>query len=422
MNTKIAISFLVLKLFFNCGILHAQLVYNNGALIAVKTGATVIIKTNSLRNASGTVDNAGTIHVEGSFTNDGTANEGATNGYYKIQNDWINNGTYNPASGKVELYGVNQIIGGSSITNFSTLTLSGSGIKTLNINANVNTLLELNDRELATNSNIITIVNTNLNAITRTTGFVSSVNTGRLARAMSSTGAYLFPVGSSIGVPRYRPVTISPGNVLLHQYEVRLANVDATLEGYDRNVRASQLCEINPNYYHLINRTSGNSAADVTFFYDPITDGTWATVAHWQNLPQWQNTGLSTPGSSPPFNTLTLAGWNDFTLPAFALANLGPDATITGAVTICQGQSATITFTGTPNAVVNFNINGSGFFNITLNALGQATINTGVLAGTTVFNLLNAYLPATPLCVQNFSTSATVTVIANPATGPIFHD
>jgi hypothetical protein len=180
--------FFLIYLVFNNFLLHAQLVYNNGATIAIKTGATVIVRTGSVTNFTGLIDNAGTLQIEGNFTNAATANGGGANGVYKIQNNWINNGTFNANNSQVELYGVNQFISGTSITDFYQLTLTGTGIKTQTVDARVLNLLELNDRELATENFKMTILSTNVNAITRTTGFVSSLGNGRLSRLMASTG------------------------------------------------------------------------------------------------------------------------------------------------------------------------------------------------------------------------------------------
>ena len=283
-------------------------------------------------------------------------------------------------------------------------------------------MLELNDRELATDNFKMTILSTNVNAITRTTGFVSSLGNGRLSRLMASTGIYNFPVGSSIGVSRYRPLNITPSSNAPQQYDVRLANVDANVEGFNRNTRAADICEINPNYFLHINRINGSTPVDLNFFYDPLSDGTWVSVAHWQNLPEWQNTSPITAGVSAPFNTLTILSWNDFSFSPFALVNLGPDATINGTTTFCAGASTIITFTGTPNAVISYNINGGSTQTITLNAFGNATLNTGNLFATTVFNLVSAVLPATPSCVHPFTTQVTVTVTPNPSVSPVYHD
>lgn len=415
---------LVILMFLGCKLdkLYAQLVFNNGATIAIKTGATVMVKTGSVTNFAGTIDNAGTLNVEGTFTNQANANGGGANGIYKIQNDWINNGSFIANNSQVELYGVNQNISGSSITDFYTLTLTGTGIKLQTIDARVLNLLELNDRELATDNFKMTVLNTNVNAITRTTGFVSSLGNGRLSRLMASTGTYLFPVGSSLGVNRYRPINITPTNSTSQQFDVRLANVDANTEAFDRNNKASNICEINPNYFHHINRISGAAPVDLSFFYDPIGDGTWVSVGHWQNIPQWQNTNPVVAGTAGLFNTITILGWNDFSYSPFALVNLGPDANISGTTSFCSGTSGTIFFTGTPNAVISFNINGGATQTITLNALGNATLSTGPLVSTTQYNLLSAVMPATPTCLQFFTSQAVITVFPIPSTSPLYHD
>ena len=400
----------------------AQLVFNNGATIAIKNGANVIVKTGSVNNAAGTIDNAGLFTIEGDFTNGANANGGASNGIYRIQNNWINNGTFIADLSQVELYGANQLITGSSVTDFYQLTLTGTSIKTQTIDARVINLLELNDRELATDNFKMFILNNNINAITRTTGFVSSLGNGRLSRLMASTGTYLFPVGSSVGVNRYRPLTIKPSNAAVQQYEVRLANLDPNVETFNRNNKAADICEVNANYFHHINRTTGSTPVELGFFYDPLSDGNWAGIGHWQNIPQWQNTGPVIPGVSAPFNTLTIAAWSDFTFSPFALVNLGPNASISGNTTFCAGASTTITFSGTPNAVITYNINGGATLSMALDASGNATINTGSLITTTTFNLLSAYMPATPACIHNFTSQVIVTVTPNPLTSPVFHD
>ncbi len=407
---------------FNNSNLWAQLVYNNGATIAIKNGATVIVKTGSATNFAGTIDNAGLFQIEGDFTNVANANGGGANGVYKVQNNWVNNGTFVPNNSQVELYGTNQLITGSSVTDFYILSLTGTGIKSQTIDARVNNLLELNDRELATANFKMTILNTNVNAITRTSGFVSSLGNGRLSRLMASTGIYLFPVGSSLGISRYRPLTITPTNAAPQQYDVRLANVDANIESFNRNNKTAAICEINPNYFHHINRISGLTPVSLNFFYDPVTDGNWASIGHWQNIPQWQNTGTVIAGVAAPFNTLSVLSWNDFTYSPFSLVNLGPNATISGAATFCAGTSGSIIFTGTPNAVITYNINGGSALTLTLDAAGNAILNTGVLASTAVYNLISAVLPTNPSCVHFFTSQVTLTVNPIPLISPLYHD
>ncbi len=401
---------------------NAQVFFNNGAPISIQSGAVVMLKTTTLNNYSGSFQNAGITTIEGNFINEATANGGGSNGQYYIQGDWINNGTFISDYTQVTLYGGNQLISGSSNTDFYHLTLSGTGIKTQTINTSVNFQLDLNDCELATDVNILNITNTNPNAITRTSGFVSSLGIGRLSRIMNTPSSYLFPVGSSVGLTRYRPIAITPSDNSTQQYNVRMANTDATSEGFDRSIKAATICLVNPNYFHYIDQINGSSPVTLQFYYDPLVDGNWGTVGHWQNTPEWQNTGPATSAIISPFTELTLSGWNDFSYPPFALINIGPWANISGNASFCQGASTLITFTGTPGATITYTVNGGSPQTLILDASGNAVINTGMLNATQVYQLLNAYMAATPLCVSNYSIQATITVTAVPSTTPVLHD
>jgi large repetitive protein len=88
--------------------------------------------------------------------------------------------------------------------------------------------------------------------------------------------------------------------------------------------------------------------------------------------------------------------------------NPKPTATISGATTICSGQTATINFTGTPNAVINFS-GGS----VTLDGTGTATYITPVLTATTNYALIDVTNPITN-CSSVFTDSVTVTVLQLP--------
>jgi gliding motility-associated-like protein len=306
------------------GIVSAQLVVNNGALVAIKSGAQVIVKTGAVNNSSGTIDNAGTFIIEDYFENNDLANGGADKGVYRVQGDWINNATFTADSGQVALYGGNQLITGTAVTEFHNLTLTGTGVKTQTIDARVNSFLELNDRELATDGNKMFVLNPFVNAVTRSTGFVSSTGNGRLVREINTADDYLFPVGSSTGTARYRPITITPNNNDANTFEVRMANVDATTESFDRSVRENDICEINPNYYHLIGRPQGTDPVQVITYFE-TTETNWSQVVHWQNVPQWELTSPIVAGNSGGFRTLTITAWNDFTLQPFAFSIPSPN-------------------------------------------------------------------------------------------------
>jgi hypothetical protein len=84
-----------------------------------------------------------------------------------------------------------------------------------------------------------------------------------------------------------------------------------------------------------------------------------------------------------------------------------PDATISGSTQLCSGQSTTIAFNGNPNAVVTYNVNNGANQNITLNASGNGSINTGALSNNTAYNLVSVAVGA---CSSTIGTSAIVNV------------
>jgi hypothetical protein len=91
-----------------------------------------------------------------------------------------------------------------------------------------------------------------------------------------------------------------------------------------------------------------------------------------------------------------------------------PTVTIAANATICSGESATITFTGTPNAIVTYTVNGGSNQTIVLNASGIAIITT-TYATTTTFALVSVASSGTPSCSQPQTGSVTITVIPPPA-------
>ncbi|MFN3752418.1 choice-of-anchor L domain-containing protein, partial [Flavobacterium sp.] len=92
------------------------------------------------------------------------------------------------------------------------------------------------------------------------------------------------------------------------------------------------------------------------------------------------------------------------------IVNPIPSATISiTPVVICANESSTVTFTGTPNAVVTYNIDGNPNQTIALNAAGSATITLSSLTASLTYNLVSVQIPTTT-CSQLLTGSASVTV------------
>jgi gliding motility-associated-like protein len=94
---------------------------------------------------------------------------------------------------------------------------------------------------------------------------------------------------------------------------------------------------------------------------------------------------------------------------AVVTVNALPTATISGTTSICRGTTAVITFTGTPNAVVTYTINGGTNQTITLNATGTASITTSTLTANSTYALVSV-ASGTTTCNQTQTGLAIITI------------
>jgi gliding motility-associated-like protein len=170
------------------------------------------------------------------------------------------------------------------------------------------------------NDNTVFVTNSTISAVQRTNGFVSSLENGGLLRYTRSDSAYLFPVGSSLGVSRYRPIEMQPSSSNLNRFKVRFANTDPSTEGFDRNRKFHLVCEVNPAWYHRIWRISGTDSASIKIFYDSAADGTWNDMVHWQIMPEWRSMPKSLQMTGTPLSYMQRINWSNFSYPAYALA------------------------------------------------------------------------------------------------------
>jgi gliding motility-associated-like protein len=340
--------------------LGQALLNNAGSNIYLLPGAFMIVKTNSVHNQNGTIENGGQLVIEGNILNDANliGSTSSPTGFYRVQGDWINNATVTSNQDTVELYGDNQQITGTTSTAFNNLILSGNNtaIKTQTVDAHVAGFLDLKDVELATQNKNMVVLNPAVNAIRYSLlssdyGFVSSLDTGKLIRHTNTISSYYYPLGTptSTGTPfYYRPLEIKPTNTIANAYGARLAK-DPTAETYNVNTLDNILCKVNPLYYHRINHPEGTNPADVKFLFDAAIDNRWTDVGHWETN-RWNYTNAAVASTSGGFNTLEIKNWNDYDPQPFALASkkftvdAGPDQIL------FAGQSANLNPTiGTSN-------------------------------------------------------------------------
>lgn len=376
---------------------YAQVpVMNNGTSIANST----VVKVNGhfYHQNNGNMVNSGNIHITGDWTNNNSANPVFTTG----------------PDGWIRLVGDTQTIGGSTMTHFNNLELSGTGTKQLNnVNVEIEDTLALNDRNFSAGNNTVLVKNTNMGAVTRantiTGGFVSSANDGGLSRNTASTQTYSFPVGSSAGTIRYRPIDLTPNSSSANTFKVRMANVNPTNENYDASLKQDTLCGVNSDFYHRIYQTTGNSSADIRIYFDSAADGNYQTIAHWQGTPQrWENTNNNIFTSGSPLSYLTKTGWGDFATYPFALAKLSPVASITTNA-VCRGNSAIFT---APVGFVNYKffVNGISQGIASSNSFSPSNLKNGDVVGVLLYDIIscrsdtgftNAVINANPVIITS---------------------
>jgi gliding motility-associated-like protein len=318
---------------------NAQVLFNNGAQIAITDNAPVIVNgaVENAAGATGILKNKGDFHIEGDFKNTSGVADGFASGLgnYRVKGDWINDATFTADQSKVYLAGNNQLITGSSVTTFYDLIAQNAAtVKTQRgVDANVSNTLTLNGNELATEGNKLTIQNADPAAIVLngTDPFVSSTGAGRLVRNTNSTSSYLFPTGwhGTDATLRIREVAIAPSAATQSSYSVRMArnnndDFTTTTDGFDINTKSTNVQDVNNKYYHLIGSTEETLVnADLTVFYDPSVDGTFSSLGRWQNVPHWEDLVATSSNASPRLK-MTKPSWVPTKDESHALLNPKP--------------------------------------------------------------------------------------------------
>ncbi len=307
------------------GAARGQQVFFNGASVHVEPGAQ--------------------IYVQGGLTNQGSG-QITSNGTITLTGDWENNASNNVFTpgdtGVVVLDGAAQTVQGTSPTHFARLVLNNNAVKTLNLNAVVTDHLDIDSCELALGNDTLHLTNPAANALSVSpVGFVSNSLNGALVRSTNSTGTYLYPMGSTVGTPRYRPVNIAPANANANDFSVGFVNSDPNNDGFLTSNAQAPACWVNDQWYHHIGQLTGSSNADVTIAFDDQLDTVFTGIANYTSN-NWTDQGNANLVSnvSPQLSTLT-ANVTAFTDLPFGLTinTIPSNITPMSSTTICQGDS-----------------------------------------------------------------------------------
>ncbi|HEY0668244.1 MAG TPA: gliding motility-associated C-terminal domain-containing protein [Sphingobacteriaceae bacterium] len=253
---------------------HGQVI-NAGEKIFIGAGASVFVPE-TFKSTSGLVLNNGLLTVKG---------------------DWYNqdaNGKVfdSRSTGKVMLFGDNQVIAGTGVTAFPDLELGGTGVKSLDQSAEVSGSLVLNDKEFVLKSNDLSVTNTGAGAITRTTGFINTDLGGSLIRATNAAAGYVFPFGSSASA-RYSPIVIEPKATSANSFAATLYNNSPTINGFDVNNKRPDIQSVFDRYFYLIDQVSGTDQVNIKF-YTSASDGDVKQLVSWGSAATWEKATPST--------------------------------------------------------------------------------------------------------------------------------
>ncbi len=383
MNIHSPIKGLTLFLAFSIGLVESitaqvdPLISNNGAMFFINGGindSAIVWVDGGVNNNDSLMVNLGKFIIHGDFVNNATCGGDGSfplqlpgnNGLFEIYGDWENNGTYRAGQGKVRFMATDSIQG-TSVTRFHDVDLIGD-IRRIqdNVNSEIDATgtLNLNKAEWATDFDTLWVFNTSTGAIQRQTpcdtcGYVSSLQDGNLARATAQSVSYLFPTGSGLNVSpnqfeRYRPVQITPETNAPDWYHVRFVNRVPTINGLPVPNVSSDICFVNPWWYHRVNQTGGaNATAEVALYSSPWQgDEDYNGMANWSTANNiWENMGNTASAVTNNFwKTVVRYAWNDFQSyqdDAYIMSyNVPLEPVVTGDTALCASIESTYTVPG----------------------------------------------------------------------------
>ncbi|MBI1286835.1 MAG: T9SS type B sorting domain-containing protein [Flavobacteriales bacterium] len=364
-------------------LVHAQaepdpLVFNNGAMFFINGGindSAVVWVDGTFTNNDSTLVNLGKLIVKNDFINNAQCGGDNTfplqipgnNGMFDVYGDWENNGIFYAGTGKVRFFANDTIDGdsiqGVSITRFHDVELMAHNRRvqdSIDTEIDPSGTINLHRGEWATDVNILWVFNPAVGAVQRnancdTCGFVSSLDNGNLARAVAQNTNYLFPTGSRLNVSpnqikRYRPVIIKPQTNAVDTFHVRFVNRNATINGLPVTNLDTNLCYVNPWWYHRINKDNGGvAAAEIDIRsnpFAPLIDEDYNTMANWSTSNAvWEDLINTASGVVNFYPQVGVYNYSDFaTYPedAYILGfRVPPAPEVTGDTALCANVPTT---------------------------------------------------------------------------------
>ena len=348
---SLVILFLTL-LFMQPESLVAQVISNTGAVISVTSG--IVVETKDIENNTGTLDNNGTLNMEGYFFN-GKITSG--NGLYNLKGNWTDNGSFSPDTSTVTLHGTtNQtIFNNSSGETFYILTIDNPGIVTQITAAPGSTLGVLNNLNI--NTGTLRLDQTTLNL---TVGGRATIAGGLIFNGMTAQTTTIADILSGAG-----SIDMSGGSL-------------------------SHLLNLGGATNNIGSFITGASSSTVNY-NGTISTQTVFPALNYRNL-TISNSGIKTlQGNSNVALTLNVSG-GTFDLGTNATTmNVYGNTSVNGSISFNGTTTKTVSLTGNLSGTGGIDMSGGGLSHI-LNLTGS-TNNIGSYSsgsGSTVNYIRNA--------------------------------
>ncbi len=338
-------------------ITYGQIV--NNATITNAAGVYIVCGTDFKNDVNGTVNNNGSIKLNGNFTNNLLFNSGA--------------------SSNVILNGAAQNIGGSAPTTFNNLVVDGTGNKTLLVNTSVANSLTMNSNKvLLSNYNLNLLQNATI-ANSNNTKYIVTNGSGNLVKqSVPLSTDFVFPVGNSVS--SYKPAVIKNTGTL-DDFYVRVES------GLNPTTGIDNYCV--QHTWIVSEGTAGGSNATLSLGWNTADEGSLfvdTAALIWQNVGGTWTPISGNPGADPNIPATDwyyqASGITNFAAANshFAVVSLSPPL-ITNQpsnATVCEGNSTSFSITASGMGIITYQwqINcGSGWSDLSNNATYSGVIS-----------------------------------------------
>jgi hypothetical protein len=296
--------------------------------IVSNTAATNCVSANS--NPPSINPSAGTFAASNVYIGSDLTLTQANGSTFNVSGNFINNGTFTPGTGTVNMNGSTaQSIGGSAATTFNNLTINNASGVALENSANVDGTLTLTSGRLSLGSNNLTLgTAATISGTPSASNMIVAASTGELRKrfssAVSNQPAFTFPVGTVAGGNEYTPVELdfisgsfnSQAYVGVRVVDQRSSVMNSGVTNYvNRNWLVEPYGITSPNYditlHYVQNDWVGNAGAEGNVL--PIKYSTSTGTGTWYQPESGGFTNAEPIGSGFGNSTSNFLNWQGVT-------------------------------------------------------------------------------------------------------------